>query len=290
MNIKKSIINNIPKADDNFLSGEWRTIRYLPDLATEEFFNVGVMFNNGSMSGVKMLDNFDRLECLYGKAIDEKYLTFLFEEIEEYFLKDSDVSNNYFGEHITFSNQRYAAGRSSSEILQRVYDDVVTLSRVKERSKRVFRYISTPKLRNEVFDIMRQKMALKASEFIQNEPFQIRLKSGGVIPVNIPLVGSSSVGAVVSSYYKSPLVAGHSVLTATTALSLAIMNDIKSNASLSILRPGNDSGLTKTELVKVNKEVDEHLKTAEALGIEILDGITTAEVSVKTCEWWGKAA
>jgi len=49
----------------NIIKGEWSLVQWNPDIATEEYLNIGVSFKHNGRNYFKMLDSFNRVNCLY---------------------------------------------------------------------------------------------------------------------------------------------------------------------------------------------------------------------------------
>ena len=57
------------KYNQRILRGEWSLIQWNPDIATEELLNIGVALNIGGELQFKMLDYFERLNCLFDESV-----------------------------------------------------------------------------------------------------------------------------------------------------------------------------------------------------------------------------
>lgn len=115
----------------NILKGEWSLVQWNPDVATEEFLNIGVALRHGGRDYFKMLDNFSRLTCLY----DEKTSQHLQDVIE---LSLESFENNFFdfSDQIRLIHKGLAKGTDEHQILERLYNRSVTLGKVREEKKK----------------------------------------------------------------------------------------------------------------------------------------------------------
>lgn len=108
------------------LQGTWRNIRLIPDPGTGEILNVGVMFcDETGANHVRLLANFERLECLYGDRLDLEHLRFLFHVAQADWAKGSVPCSP--SPQLVLSEPKYASGDSVDEILEDLYGDTVTL-------------------------------------------------------------------------------------------------------------------------------------------------------------------
>ena len=289
MSIQDSLAQKIPQGVTNQVTGQWQAIRLCPDIAADEWLNVGVFFQASTGSRyVKMLDNFERLQCLYDKELSEHDLYVMFEHMEETLTRYGvEALNNSFAPHSHVNNLLYAAGDSVESILDGFYKTVVTLGkpRTKKHIER-FSYVSNTKLRTAIFDKMLNRMPMLAEATIQYNPFTVHIDKERYIDTHISLVGPKALGHVASAYHKSSVVIENHIMQAVSELTIARNYSDRKTATLSILTPGEASGLTLKEFNKIQDVVYKHLSTADALGIEIILDHTTDEVAKKTADRW----
>lgn len=288
MSIHNSVLRKMSKTPENKYVGEWQTVRLCPDLSANEWLNIGVYFvTKAGTHHVKMLNYFERLKCLYDNSIHEPEFVALLESIEQILISEGHESlNKHFYPYAQIEDLRYAAGESVEAILEGFYDSTVTLGKPKKKSSQRFNWVSTPTLRTAIFDSLRQTAPILADAAIQETPFLIKMKGGQQIDTRIGLVGENALGHIASAYHKSPVIIENHLLQAVSELSLAQSNGQREILTLSVLRPGENIGLTEKETWKINNTIDHHLERADKLGIEILEGKSTDEVTTKTTSRW----
>lgn len=140
----------------NILKGEWSLIQWNPDIATEEFFNIGVSFSQDNNHVFKMLDYFNRVNCLY----DEDTVEHL-KRIMELSLSSLQSGCFEFSDQIRVVNKGMAKGATQESILERLYDRVVTLGHPHEeivRVRRNFKNVQNDRLIKRVPDTIRKKL------------------------------------------------------------------------------------------------------------------------------------
>lgn len=267
------------------VTGQWRAIQMCLDQDSGEYLNVGVVFAHAGSVEVRMLDTFDRVKCLYGSRIDLKSLTHYLHDIEEYIFSSRADLPTVISENVRLGPELYASGVSAEAVAEQFFGDVVTLGRPKNALLvDTFRYTSTPKLRDSIFQIMRQKMDLSASAIIKEERYRLLLKNG-TLDVDVPLLSSTAVGSVVSVWYKSPVVAEKNILQAFSDLTL-VSNSTNRAAALSILVPNDKSGMDKLEFKRVSDVIEKQLNRLERSGIAVIKAPSTDELAIKTIDWW----
>lgn len=105
--------------------GVWFLIQWCHDIASDEYLNIGVGIEYDNFDiDLKMLDDFSKLEHLLGEGGR------FHAELAISIVKES-VSNQGIDEYIPnikIIRKFPAQGKSSNEILERLYESVVTLS------------------------------------------------------------------------------------------------------------------------------------------------------------------
>lgn len=271
--------------------GNCRPIALCLDEDVGEFLNVGVVFSYSNQVEVRMLDSFERLKCLYDSRFNANDLMHYLQDIEEFIYRSKTDLPDEIDTNIRLGDPLFAAGEDAESVASEFFDDVVTLARPKGTPRNLgFRYTSTPKLRDHVFQIMRQKMHLAASAIIQEERFRLRMRSGNTIDVDTPLLSSTAAGSIVSAWYKSPLVVEKNILQASSDLMIVSSNSQRT-AAISILVPDEKSGMDAAEYRRVNDAVHRQLDRLRQSGIEVIEAHSTDALANETINWWkGRAA
>lgn len=283
--LRAKLRNQAPPAD--LVSGHWRSIQLCLDEDTGEFFNVGVLFAHGGRVEVRMLDTFDRLKCLFDTRINSSDLARVLHDIEAAVIQLGPELPDTLGDSIRLGPAFYAAGANAEAVVDEFFADVVTLGRPRRAREIAFRYQSTSKLRNTLFDLMRERMQLQASRIIREDRrYRLRLRTGHEIEMDVPLMSGSAAGTVVSGWYKSPLVVENSLLQASADLNLIRSNSHRAETALSVLVPGRESGLTHTEFNKLNTATRRQLDRIQKTGIAVLEAGSTPELADLTIQWW----
>lgn len=268
------------------ISGTWRPISLCLDDTACEFLNVGVMFTHGGHVEVRMLDTFDRLKCLYDSRIDERTLEHLLVDIEATLVAKRGDVGDQLSDTIRLGQPLPAAGESAEAIVDEFFADVVTLARPHQgREASRFRYCSSSKLRHTLLALMTERLGIQASRVIQERPYRLHMKTGHTIDVDVPLLSEQAVGSVVSAWYKSPLVVENNILQAHSDLSL-VTSQTQRRASLSVLLPGKDCGLSAKEHARVSEKATEKLQRLQHAGVAVLRDDTTVGLTEQTIEWW----
>jgi hypothetical protein len=268
--------------------GYWQTISYCFDEISGEYLNIGVVFKDESNNTeVRMLDSFDRLSCLFDRKYNKDDLQLLFQDIEDTLLDSDGEYPQELGSDIKLGQRMYASGDSLESVVDMMFGDVVTLAKPKANQKdQKFRYQSTPKLRHFILDHMRHKLPLISDRLITQEPYLIKLPSGGKIGVDVPLLSGNSVGHIVSAWFKSPIVVENNILHAFSDLNMVLSNTDRQHASMSVLTPNKYCGLSLREFNKVKDATQKQLDRADAFGISIITHERPIDLARSTEAWW----
>lgn len=267
------------------VTGQWRSISLCMDEDAGEFFNVGVLFAHDQKVEVRMLDSFDRIKCLFDARLDHNDLARLLQDIESTILHIGPDLPDTLGSSIRLGQPLYASGATPESVVDEFFADVVTLAKPRPGAREYsFRYQSTPKLRGNVFGLMKERMHMQASRIIQESRFELKLKSGR-IEMDVPLLSSSAAGTVISGWYKSPLVVENNLLQASADLNLIRSNSDRA-ASISVLVPNKESGLSSREFNKLSSATQRQLDRIRISGLEVIEASSTPELAERTIEWW----
>lgn len=278
-------INEQPQPE--LVTGQWRSISLCMDEDAGEFFNVGVVFSYQDQVEVRMLDTFDRVKCLFDARIDPNDLSRMLQEIEAAIHEIGPELPLELASTIKLGEPLYASGLNPVSVVDEFFLDVVTLARPRPGAREYnFRYQSTPKLRQTVFDLMKERMHMQASRIIQSGRYELPLRTGHRIEMDIPLLSSTASGTIVSAWYKSPLVVENNLLQASADLNLVRSNTDRAAAAISVLVPSKDSGLTLTEFNKLDTATRRQLERIRATGIEVLEASSTPDLAEQTINWW----
>ena len=291
MNNLAKLRQRLQTSDSPAVQGQWRSISACLDEDTGEFLNVGVMFQYAGKVELRMLDSFERVKCLYGGRVSRDELEHLMQDIEETIRQSHWDLPDKISDTIRLGQPLYAQGADAESVVDEFFLDVVTLGKPTNRLRNQnFRYRSSQKVRDTLFEIMREKMVLSADRIIQNEPYRLKLNNKAVIDVDVPLLSSTAAGSIVSVWYKSPLVVENNLLQAASDLLLISSNSERTKTSLSVLVPPSDSGMTNSEYNKQREMTKRHLDRFQQSGIEVIEAVSTDVLANKTIEWWGRVA
>lgn len=240
----------------NILKGEWSLVQWNPDIATEEFLNIGVTFKHDGQEYFKLLDHFGRVACLY----DEQTSQHLKDVIELY---EASFDNKFFdfSDQIRFISKGLAKGADTDQILARLYKRTVSLGKLHEEKKKKRSEFSI--IKNDYFLTRASKNLRKSlnnsadlKELLELFPKDSYLQKDGS-NLYVPIRSKQSYGSLVSVVSNNIDTINSNYLTLATDLFTAAQIDRK-QPNFFVLKP------SAAELQKLDE------KKAEDVG-EALD-------------------
>ncbi|WP_296205696.1 DUF3037 domain-containing protein [Psychrobacter sp. UBA3962] len=170
----ESLILESNSNSKELITGEWFTVRFIPDIVANEVFNIGVVFiDQDNQFHYKLIPNANAFRCLFGER-GEANINFLLRVVDE-FLKN----NSYFltpSPHIKYSNRQTAQGTSIEEILNDLFDSMVSLicKKNEDETETINSTMSTKDLRRTVFGLMKKKYPKFYNKALVDKPIKIR--------------------------------------------------------------------------------------------------------------------
>lgn len=162
----------LPESDPPSVSGDWFCVQWAPDTGAGEWLNIGVALRNmhGSMQ-LKLLDQFDRLTCLYNEGI--QFHAQLACDIAHEMIMKHQTTDVDMGPQLRLVLQGAAQGDSESDILNALYQDVVPLGRPRQskRSPLEFSYMSRNDAYLALHSHLRTRLELDYSKHVPDNPY-----------------------------------------------------------------------------------------------------------------------
>jgi hypothetical protein len=242
------------------VEGTWNAVQFSPNPSADERFNIGVVFTTvKGQRFFRVLQNSSSFRCLYGKEAQDTFQfvlnlvqSSLEDDLDQYALPSSQV---------TLGQASFAAGSSGQEIADRLFREVVTLSRDHtelDQGDDVSPAVSNTRLRKRVFQEMHRISATTAKKLIADRRFVVKV-ANAQHELDIPLRGPKRFGSLVSAHYLTANTRKISLTTAVLDLSTARQFvDEDDKGALFILRAPTD-GRRFTEHVQrqIDNDIDD---------------------------------
>jgi hypothetical protein len=282
----ESLFSNAEPSDAPHTVGRYRILRVCPDPVTDEWFNVGVVFQSTEGSQhFRLLDNLNAFKCLYGSHAVGNLNSLL--SVVEDAAKGGDFGQ--LGPHIRAGNLQYAAGDSPNDILEQMFSTFVTLDRhsdyatpAKERTEG----LNTADLRKILLDSVRSQYPGLYNRSIHGKPIsltdpvndQTRLYD---LPIfSQPTLSNSTTrfASIVSAFVKTDINRAYNLDRG--ALTLLNARDIlkqsgRSEGAFFILRPYEGApGFNEEVMRKIDDDIDTaifHFRHDKHFDFEVLD-------------------
>lgn len=274
----------------NILKGEWSLVQWNPDIATEEFLNIGVTFKHDGREYFKLLDHFGRVTCLY----DEQTSQHLKDVIDLY---KASFENKFFdfSDQIRFVNKGLAKGADTDQILARLYTRTVSLGKQHEEKKKKRSEFSI--IKNDYFLTRASKNLRKSlsestdlKELLELFPEESYIEKDGS-NLYVPIRSQQSYGSLVSVVSNNIDTINSNYLTLATDLFTAAQIDHK-QPNFFVLKP-SATELQKLDDKKAN-DVGEALDKLDfkfkKCGFNIKSADSEEELNDQMISWMKKEA
>lgn len=294
-----SLLNNSENSD--LISGNWFTVRFMPDRISGEIFNVGVVFvDKNSKCHYRILETTDAFQCLFGIS-GAANIKFLLDIVDEMF-----ANNNYTitpSPHIIYSNYQTARGESVDEILDDLYGSMVSLICRNEKKTKKSQALGTTDLRKKVFNQIESRRKGMKDKIYNPEPFLITNNSNekGMLvdmPISKYSLGDSRTraeyyGTIISAAYLDDIHRRYNIdyvgCTNVTNCCEILGKDIKASIIIYV-PPVDESVFTEAVQINIRNELDKCLYSLEKMNkdgydIDIQIAHSSEECGTKVLEF-----
>jgi hypothetical protein len=242
-----------PKLKTKLVKGKWCSIGFAPSVGNGERLNIGVLFKpNRGKAQAKLITNTAGFRSLYGSTGVENF-SFLIAVTAEHIQRTGSLTE--ISPHISFGPLRPIQGQSVEEILDSLYQTIVTLRLLEEQESTTSKTINTAKLRQSVFRELRREFTNQADRFLHEQPVIINYENRAHL-LDLPvwqaedLVSGRLFGSIVSAHYADEVYRQHDLDRAFRNLDTAKrFISTTGCGSLFILRPSsNDNSFPLREI------------------------------------------
>lgn len=249
------------------VTGQWLTIRLMPDLVTGELFNVGVVFiDNTGILHHKVIPNARPFQCLFGyKGLDN--FNFLLNSVKKR-LYQSDI-NTIVSPHVLLTESSYASGDNAQEIINTLFETMVNLRCIEEDNTELKdkSSLGTEQLRKTIFGQLKREMPQVYERIYRDSPVYVPKANGSHgLYLDLPIWNNNGnlhdeapvcFGTIVSAAYKDKTHRGyhveHGCLNVRNACD---MFGKKAKGGIFILRPSVNSQFTESLNAQIDNEID----------------------------------
>lgn len=288
-----------PAANPQLTRGRWFNIQLKPNLFAGEQFNVGVGFvDQTGRLHTRLTDNLTRLGCLYDDRVDLEGIQMLVGLAADLFDReqyDPDMPGEV-SPQLSFSTPSYAAGSSIEEILDTFYEQTVSLvppRQEKEDTKQTYfrGYSNLAARRHLQLWMARHNKELSRRIFPSNTSFKIRAFDGGATQehtVDLPLHQPGKLaGSIVSAYCSTEQTAELRLLQSAMTINTTKRHLEKEKIGMFVLRPGQDSGLSRKVLSRFDDMIDANVWQLHDAGVHVGVECSVESLGREIANWAG---
>lgn len=250
MNLDKLISAS---AVDDHINGSWYVIQWSPEPRSGERFNLGVAIgHSGGCVDFKLLDYFNRFECVYGKSSEAVFHAQLAVEVVESFLSEADEVGLHLinkNSHFSIDKRGVIRGEDVHALIDQLFAEMVPMGRPEEK---LFRTpsMSRTKAVSEVKKILRErKVSLR--NFMPSNPY---VTPEGSRKIYLPVRTKNSTATIASARVSGEQTAKLNIYEAQEDIRLSKSYINKDNNYMHILLP--EDGLEGSQLTSIENQID----------------------------------
>lgn len=285
-----------PKEDIKNITGTWCIARWVPDIATGEILNVGVMFlgNNGEME-MRFLDDYSRIECLYNSSHAPFHAELCQKVAKATFLEDP-TKRGVISPNLIIEDRGFAQGENPEIIISRLFSSVITLAqpRIKKGRKDPFQSLSRELAYSKIKQSLIEDLGLHFSEYIPSNPFYNFKDRYGEEKLYLPFQKDKVKGkyqskaTLSSAAYADPWRVKSNLYEGFKNVETALNNELIENAAIFIALPGD--GLDKLVNENINDEIETFYNFSKRHGIPIYSHMEPEQLAHDASKWMNIAA
>lgn len=273
---------------DKLVKGQWFNIRWIPDLATGEKLNIGVIFKTQNQIHFQVLSYFDRIKCLYGEQ-GARQATLVVSIVNESLrLKRS---NSPIAQ-IIYEGGGYAQGSSVDEIVSSLFDQTVPLQKkIREVvGTERFNSVTLDKLYESIVGELKIKAALDFNRFVPSNS-SIELKQDNQ-RLYVPFRdGRHLIGGLASCVYSNTQTIELNLLKAARDVESAFKLGKGTKPAVFILKPGDELNKLKQEqVISIENTLDRFDWHMTKHGLVVRSHTEVAGLADEVIDWASDAA
>ncbi|HEU4589405.1 MAG TPA: hypothetical protein VFS13_00740 [Steroidobacteraceae bacterium] len=244
--------------------GEWRPLYFCPDPASPQEFVVGVgCEHDGRFDGWRLLGEFEKFECVYGKRLPAGALKPYFARVAEY-LRAAEIDHaalpsvDHLSEQLRWGAPLAANGDTVATTLDDLFETVVAvLPEPASRSRATFKARNTDSVRRKVNERLKVLLQLRYEAVVNERGYEEIQADGIKHRLNVNLRAGKRVGTVVSAWYGSIDSVASQILQAEADLTTAVKHFGAREAGLFVVRPFDEPGLHDAVLSQIDEFMED---------------------------------
>lgn len=275
------------EVQDTQISGQWSVAQWIPDIATGEVLNIGVsVLTSNGQHEIKMLDNFERLECLF----NSKHAAFHAElacQVAREYLSSAPNHTGVISPNLKIENRGFAQGNDIEEIISRLYTSVITLGipRPKKSRKEPFQHVSRDTAYNGIRSQLKKSLNIEFEHHVPNNPYHKIEDEYGTETIYLPFTKKDpkQAASLATAAYSDSFRVKSYLYDAFRSVETALNQNIINEGALFIVLPGN--GLDKSIDEQINDEISTFYSFTKRHGIFIESNDSVAMLTESISNW-----
>lgn len=276
------------------ISGDWFVARWAPDIATGEMLNIGVCFvSSDGIKDYRMLDNFDRVSCLYsaGNAVFHARLAC---EVAEYYFSSNASFDDISLPNLRIEKRGFTQGDDAESVVERLFSAVVPLATPKAATllKDRFKSMSSKTANTRVINYLKRTLSEDYERYIPEDPYINVKDEFGESRVYLPFIrpgkDKNDAATIASAVYVDQWRAKASLYDGMRDIETALNANRINEGLLAVILP--DTDLNKDDRAKIMDEYLTFERYAKRCGVTIKPGNSIDAVGADIYGWLNKTA
>ena len=240
-------------AGQDNVNGSWYAIQWSPEPRSGERFNLGVAISHsGGTVDFKLIDQFNRFECVYGKSSEAIFHAQLAVEVIESLLSQADeVDLQLINQNVQFNIDKRGVVRGEDVfvLIDQLFDEMVPMGRPEEKSIRM-PSVSRAKAVSEVKKMLRERK-VKLKGFMPSNSY---VAPEGSRKIYLPVRSEHSTATIASAKVSGEHTAKLNIYEAQEDIRLSKSYINKKHNYLHILLP--EDGLESRQMTSIENQID----------------------------------
>ncbi|MDN7126463.1 hypothetical protein J6J08_03610 [Pseudidiomarina sp. 1APR75-33.1] len=271
------------------VTGDWYQFQWSPDISTGELLNIGVGFKD--LSGnldILMLDYFERISCLYGKDM-EFQLELACNVARELAFSHTVSDSVLLTPQIKLTKKGFAQGRTSSEVLDNLYKNTVSLGRkIRKGNKNRFSPVSRDTAYASLKDKLKEKLGIEYAKHVPDDPFEKITDHGVSHNLFLPYKKKNGVATLISTAYSDVQRVKCNLFDGYRDIDIAAnLKKIDANAIFLVLP---DDTLKQETQIEIENEIDKFIWLLKPHNLYVESDVDTDHLATEISSWCHEAA
>ena len=272
-------------------TGSWATVEIQPDPFAPQRLTIGVVVQGSDERlHFKLLDGFQKFDCLYGDRFSQTSITELMAYAEHALRAAAQTraplnSVAFDAPSISLGPALFAAGMDHDDAVEKLYAEVVVMApAVPAKKEKGFQFIDTPTARRMVNEHLTEIAKLDFNRIVAEESGILLADGAGKHFLDLNLTPPGCCGSVISTVYASTQTVEMNLHRASRDLTTYARIRSTDGTGLFMLPPP-PKALEAKERIKMEKLLADYQWKLERDGFRVVSRESPEDLAVDVYEW-----